>query len=141
MTRGGLNHIHAINPPPVYASPSPIGLIMVHWYPTTACRVPLPGAPYRNRWKEPLMLSLGFFAWIVIGGLAGWLGSKIMGTDEQQGLLMNIVVGVIGGLIGGMILGLVFDVESAGWFFSFLTCLLGSVILLWVVKKLTGSKS
>ncbi|MFM9376492.1 GlsB/YeaQ/YmgE family stress response membrane protein [Gordonia sp. VNK21] len=87
------------------------------------------------------MLSLGFFAWIVIGGLAGWLGSKIMGTDEQQGLLMNIVVGVIGGLIGGMILGLVFDVESAGWFFSFLTCLLGSVILLWVVKKLTGSKS
>lgn len=87
------------------------------------------------------MLSLGFFGWIIIGGLAGWIGSKIMGTDKQQGILLNVVVGIIGGLIGGMILGLVFDVESGGWFFSFLTCLLGSVILLWIVKAVTGRKT
>ncbi|MCF8588284.1 GlsB/YeaQ/YmgE family stress response membrane protein [Gordonia sp. HY285] len=87
------------------------------------------------------MLSLGFLGWIIIGGLAGWIGSKIMGTDKQQGLLLNIVVGIIGGLIGGMILGLLFDVEAGGWFFSFLTCLLGSVILLWVVKAVTGTRT
>lgn len=86
------------------------------------------------------MLSLGFLGWIIIGGLAGWIGSKIMGTDEQQGLLLNIVVGIVGGLIGGMVLGLVFDVESGGWFFSFLTCLLGSVILLAIVKAVAGKK-
>ena len=38
-------------------------------------------------------------AWIIIGGLAGWIASKLMGTDAQQGLLLNILVG-IGGWIG-----------------------------------------
>lgn len=47
-----------------------------------------------------------FLVWIVIGGLAGWIASKIMGTDAQQGILLNIVVGIVGGLLGGWILGL-----------------------------------
>ncbi|EOM77027.1 GlsB/YeaQ/YmgE family stress response membrane protein [Rhodococcus rhodnii] len=81
------------------------------------------------------MLGLGIIGWIIIGGLAGWIGSKVMGTDEQQGILLNVVVGVIGGLIGGFLLGLIgVDVEGAGLIFSFLTCLLGAVILLWLVK-------
>ena len=41
--------------------------------------------------------ALGIIGWIVIGGLAGWIGSKIMKRDSQMGLLLNIVVGVIGG--------------------------------------------
>lgn len=47
------------------------------------------------------MLTLGVIGWVVIGGLAGWIGSKIMGTDGQMGLVLNIVVGIIGGLLGG----------------------------------------
>lgn len=59
-----------------------------------------------------------------------------MGTDEQQGILLNVVVGVIGGLLGGFLLKLVgVDVNSGGWFFSFFTCLLGAIILLFIVKK------
>lgn len=36
-------------------------------------------------------------AWIIIGGLAGWIASKLMGTDAQQGLLVNILVGLATG--------------------------------------------
>jgi len=50
------------------------------------------------------MLTLGVIGWIIIGGLAGWVGSKIMGTDAQMGLVLNIVVGIVGGLIGGFLL-------------------------------------
>ena len=50
--------------------------------------------------------TLGFIGWIIIGGLAGWIGSKIMKTDEQMGLMLNIVVGVIGGFLGGWLLTL-----------------------------------
>lgn len=83
-----------------------------------------------------MTLTLGFLGWIIIGGLAGWIGSKIMGTDAQQGVFLNVLVGIVGGLIGGVLLGVVgFDVNSGGWFFSFFTCLLGAVILLFVVKK------
>ena len=28
---------------------------------------------------------MGIIGWIIIGGLAGWIASKIMNTDEQQG--------------------------------------------------------
>ncbi len=81
------------------------------------------------------MLGLSFLAWIIIGGLAGWIASKIKGTDAQQGIVLNIVVGIVGGLLGGFLLNLIgVDVQSAGWFFSFLTCLLGAVILLSIVR-------
>lgn len=80
-------------------------------------------------------LGLGFLGWIIIGGLAGWIASKIKGTDAQQGIGLNIVVGVIGGLLGGWLLSLAgFDVAGAGLIFSFFTCLLGAVILLTIVQ-------
>ncbi|WP_080791975.1 GlsB/YeaQ/YmgE family stress response membrane protein [Corynebacterium pacaense] len=82
-----------------------------------------------------MTLGLSFVAWIIIGGLAGWIASKIKGTDAQQGILLNIVVGVVGGLIGGWLLGLFgVDVAGGGWIFSFLTCLLGAVILLSLIR-------
>ncbi|MBV7296102.1 GlsB/YeaQ/YmgE family stress response membrane protein [Corynebacterium sp. TAE3-ERU12] len=83
--------------------------------------------------------ALGFLGWIIIGGLAGWIGSKIMGTDAQMGLLLNIVVGIIGGFIGGWLLTLV-GLSSGGWIWSFLTCLLGACILLWIVGLVAGKK-
>ncbi|QNG20031.1 GlsB/YeaQ/YmgE family stress response membrane protein [Rhodococcus triatomae] len=87
------------------------------------------------------MLGLGILGWIIIGGIAGWIGSKIMGTDAQQGIVLNIVVGIIGGVLGGFLLNLFgVDVAGGGMFFSFLTCLLGAVILLFAVKKVTASR-
>ncbi|MFF0284543.1 GlsB/YeaQ/YmgE family stress response membrane protein [Rhodococcus aetherivorans] len=87
------------------------------------------------------MLGLGIIGWIIIGGLAGWIGSKIMHTDEQQGILLNIVVGVVGGLLGGFLLSLFgVDVQGGGLIFSFLTCLLGAVILLFLLKAVTGRR-
>jgi uncharacterized membrane protein YeaQ/YmgE (transglycosylase-associated protein family) len=87
------------------------------------------------------MLALSVIGWIVIGGLAGWVGSKIMGRDAQMGLILNIVVGIIGGLVGGFLLrGFGVNVAGGGLLFSFLTCLLGAVILLAIVKLITGRR-
>ncbi|MEJ6550569.1 GlsB/YeaQ/YmgE family stress response membrane protein [Corynebacterium sp. USCH3] len=84
---------------------------------------------------------MGIFGWIIIGGLAGWIGSKIMGTDAQMGLILNIVVGVIGGFLGGWVLSLFnVDVAGGGLWFSFFTCLLGAVILLFLVGLVTGTR-
>lgn len=85
--------------------------------------------------------QLGFLGWLIIGGLAGWIGSKIQGRDAQMGIGLNILVGVIGGLIGGWLLTLFnIDVAGGGWIFSFLTCLLGAVILLWIVNAVTNRR-
>ncbi len=82
---------------------------------------------------------LGMVGWVVIGGLAGWIGSKIMGTDEQMGFFLNIIVGIIGGFLGGWVLGLL-GIGSGGWFWSFLTCLLGACLLIFIVGLVTGKR-
>jgi len=79
--------------------------------------------------------SIGWIGYIVIGGIAGWIASKIMGTDKQMGILLNIVVGIIGAFAAGLVLNLVgVDVESGGYWFTFFIALAGAVVLLWLYK-------
>lgn len=82
---------------------------------------------------------MGLLAWIIFGGLAGWIGSLIMNTDNQQGVLLNIVVGVIGASLGGFLLSLMGIGGVSGFnLYSFFVAVLGAVVLLMVVKFIRG---
>lgn len=84
-----------------------------------------------------MAISLGgFIGWIILGGLAGWIASMIKGKNAQMGIIANIVVGIVGALIGGLILGLFFDVAQWGIWLSFLTAIVGSVILLTILNMI-----
>ena len=52
---------------------------------------------------------------------------------RRLGILMNIVIGIVGALIGGFLLSFFLDTAEGGWWFTFFTAILGSVILLWIV--------
>jgi len=41
--------------------------------------------------------------WILVGVTAGWLASRIIGTDGQRGALSNVFIGVLAALVGGFI--------------------------------------
>lgn len=84
-----------------------------------------------------------FIVWIIVGALAGWVASMIMKTDAQMGALANIVVGVVGALIGGWVVSLfgIDVVEGSLRIESVLTAILGSVILLAVLRAFRGSRS
>lgn len=82
--------------------------------------------------------GLGFIGWIIIGGLAGWIASKFMGTDAQQGILLNIIVGIVGAFLGGIILGLITDPSGFGIILTFVTAVLGACVLLAIVKAVSG---
>ena len=81
---------------------------------------------------------MNLIIWLVVGGLLGWIASKIMRTDAQQGVILNVVVGIIGALLGGWLLAPLFgtgtinsnDFSVAG----LLVSLLGAVILLAIVN-------
>lgn len=78
---------------------------------------------------------MGIIAWIVLGALAGWIASKIMGTDAEQGWLANIVVGIVGALIGGFVFNLLGGSGVTGFnIWSLLVATLGSLILLSILK-------
>ena len=66
-----------------------------------------------------------------MGAIAGWLASIIMGTDAEQGALMNIVLGIVGALVGGFIVSLVGLSGATGFnIYSLLVAIFGAVILI-----------
>ena len=79
---------------------------------------------------------MGFIAWLIIGGLAGWLASKFM--NKSQGLLKNILVGIVGAYVGGFI-GNAIGISANGPVGSLVIATVGAVLLLWVVGKLKES--
>lgn len=44
---------------------------------------------------------MNFIIWLIVGGVIGWLASMLMKTNDQQGLLLNVVVGIVGAMLGG----------------------------------------
>jgi len=85
----------------------------------------------------------GIIMWIVVGALAGWIGSKIMGTDARQGAVANVVVGVIGALVGGFITQHLFgdNRSNNGFIASAAVALFGSVVVIWIWKAISGRRS
>lgn len=71
--------------------------------------------------------------WIVVGALAGWIASMVMGTNRQQGLLMDIVVGIVGAVIGGY-LASALGIAVGGFIGTLVIAIIGAVILLWVLR-------
>ncbi|MBI5959603.1 MAG: GlsB/YeaQ/YmgE family stress response membrane protein [Chloroflexi bacterium] len=84
---------------------------------------------------------MGFFAWIIIGAVAGWLASKVMKTNRQQGLLMDIVVGVLGAFIGGFLFNQFGAAGATGFnIWSLFVAFTGAVVLLAGIRLMTGRR-
>ena len=78
---------------------------------------------------------MGIVAWIILGGLAGWIGSMVMGTDASQGIVLNIIVGIVGALVGGAAFHFFGGAGVTGFnFYSLLVAIIGSVIFIWLLK-------
>ena len=76
---------------------------------------------------------MGIIVWLIFGGLAGWIASKIMGTDAQQGILLNIIVGIVGAFIGSYLFPSLGLWDLPGLPGAILSATLGAVILLFVI--------
>lgn len=81
---------------------------------------------------------MSIVAWVVLGGLAGWIASMITGRNDQQGCLMNIIVGVVGAFIGGAIVGFFGGNGVTGFNLpSVLVAIVGAVVLLAIINLIT----
>lgn len=78
---------------------------------------------------------------IIVGALVGWIASKMMATDEQQGALANILIGIVGALLGRWLFADLLGIGSASSAGSFsimgiIWGIVGAVILIAVLKAL-----
>ena len=76
------------------------------------------------------MISL--LTWLIIGGIVGWLAGLIM--RDNNGVIVNIVVGIVGAFIGGLILAHGDINNSPLTVGTFVVSLVGAVVLLAIVN-------
>jgi uncharacterized membrane protein YeaQ/YmgE (transglycosylase-associated protein family) len=73
---------------------------------------------------------MGFITWIVLGAIAGWIGSLIV-NRTGEGLFRDILLGIVGGVVGGWIFSAVGSSGVTGFnLWSVFVAVVGSVIVL-----------
>lgn len=78
---------------------------------------------------------MGIIVTLFLGGLAGWIASKIMKTDAQMGVLANVLVGVAGSAIGFWLAGLL-GFAAYGMIARSVVAVGGAVLLIAILKGL-----
>lgn len=81
---------------------------------------------------------MNIIIWLVVGGLIGWIASKIMNTDAQQGIILNVVVGIIGAMLGGFLIAPLLGAGTINTndfsLMGLVVSLIGAIILLAIVN-------
>jgi uncharacterized membrane protein YeaQ/YmgE (transglycosylase-associated protein family) len=79
-------------------------------------------------------------AWVVVGAIAGFLASEIMGTRE--GLVLMIVLGIVGAIVGGWIASDIFKIADVTGInlTSIIVALVGAVVVIFVWQQVGGRR-
>ncbi len=81
---------------------------------------------------------VNLIVWVILGGIIGWIASMIMQTDEEQGLLANVIVGIVGAFLAGWLITPLFGVSTINQnnfsVAGFIVSLAGAIILLAIVN-------
>jgi uncharacterized membrane protein YeaQ/YmgE (transglycosylase-associated protein family) len=70
---------------------------------------------------------------LIIGAVAGWLGSTIY-KGRGLGLIGNIIVGIVGSFVGYWVLGKLGVSLGGGWVGAILTGALGAIVILFLLN-------
>jgi uncharacterized membrane protein YeaQ/YmgE (transglycosylase-associated protein family) len=83
----------------------------------------------------------GVIVWIVLGAIAGFIASLIMGARE--GLIMMVILGIVGALVGGFIAGSVLHKANVTGLNveSIIVAVIGAIIVIWLGRVLGSGRS
>jgi uncharacterized membrane protein YeaQ/YmgE (transglycosylase-associated protein family) len=75
-------------------------------------------------------MNMSFLAWIILGLVAGFIGSKIV-NKSGEGLILDIVLGVIGAVVGGWLFVTFGAAGVTGLnLYSIMVAVVGSIVVL-----------
>ena len=83
---------------------------------------------------------MGILGWIVLGLIAGWIGSNIVDNGGRVALL-DIVLGIVGALVGGAIFDALGAVPVTGFnLYSLFVAVVGAVVVLVIYHAVVGRR-
>lgn len=79
---------------------------------------------------------MGFIAWLVLGLIAGFIGSKLV-NKRGEGMLLDIILGIVGAIVGGWVFSM-FGASGVNGLnlYSMIVAVVGSVIVLVIYHAL-----
>ena len=85
-------------------------------------------------------MGMGFFSWIIVGAIAGWVASQVM--RAREGLLTMIGLGIVGAIVGGYVASSVLKIGNVTGINveSILIATIGAIAVIFVVHLATGSR-
>jgi uncharacterized membrane protein YeaQ/YmgE (transglycosylase-associated protein family) len=79
---------------------------------------------------------MSVLAWIILGLLAGFIGSKLV-NNSGSGLLIDILLGIVGAVIGGYLFNFFGAAGVTGFnAYSLLVAVVGSIVVLLIHRAI-----
>jgi uncharacterized membrane protein YeaQ/YmgE (transglycosylase-associated protein family) len=85
---------------------------------------------------------MGIIAFIILGLICGAIAKALLPGDVPGGFIITTIIGVVGALLGGFIASALFGGDPLDEFFDFstwLTAIVGSIVLLLIYRAVTGN--
>jgi len=83
---------------------------------------------------------MSIISWIILGLIAGFIGSKIV-DSQGQGFWLNIALGIVGALVGGFLFSLFGSTGVTGLnMWSIVVAIVGAVVVLLLYNAVAGRR-
>ncbi len=83
---------------------------------------------------------MSILGWIVLGIIAGWIGSHIV-DNGGKGPLLDMLLGIVGAIVGGAIFSAIGAVPVTGFnLYSLFVAVVGAVIVLVIYHAVAGRR-
>ena len=83
---------------------------------------------------------MSLVAWLILGLIAGFIGSKIVNAGGQ-GIVIDIVLGIVGASVGGFLFTTFGAASVTGLnFYSLIVAVIGSIVVLAFYHAVAGGK-
>jgi uncharacterized membrane protein YeaQ/YmgE (transglycosylase-associated protein family) len=94
-----------------------------------------------RKWGTTRRIAMGIISWIVIGLIAGFIGSKIV-NRSGEGLIRDIILGIVGAFVGGWIFTAMGQSGVTGVnFYSIFVAVIGAIVVLVAYHTIAGQRA
>jgi uncharacterized membrane protein YeaQ/YmgE (transglycosylase-associated protein family) len=79
--------------------------------------------------------------WIIVGIVAGALAKMVVPGEGPGGMIGDLIIGILGALAGGWLFSVFLGHSYSGWIGSTLVAFVGAVVLLFILRAVTGTRT
>lgn len=86
-------------------------------------------------------MFISLISWIIVGAIAGWIASLLMGRDVRGGCCGLVLIGMLGAVLGGIVFRLAGGAPITGVnIYSIVVAVVGSLILIALARAASGQR-